>query len=308
MNPVRIVQRAGRPEHRLRPYRGAGNLPSLGHQCRGGICLMSSVSIVWKGKCHDARTRYRLLGHLHRLAIRSDEFLRRCETQRPSKPSLSPQGEAPRVRANIETVDEHAAGAILVSSLVSRDPETLVARAREAQVALVENPETQDAPFIALEETRLRGIDFKLFDPRGLYPDADRMSFVFLEWPEHPFLDGTLVKRATSEECGESGAGAPRGADIHLCAPTLRLSHYLEDWTDCLFSWIKFFFIDDFWWHRQEEMQGFADYQHVFEHLQADRGPLQAEEAAFDAVVATFAQHAEHWIGEVQGWAPAEQG
>ena len=33
-----------------------------------------------------------------------------------------------------------------------------------------------------------------------------------------------------------------------------------------------------------------------------------AEEAAFDAVLATFVQHAEHWIGEVEGWAKAEQG
>ena len=33
-----------------------------------------------------------------------------------------------------------------------------------------------------------------------------------------------------------------------------------------------------------------------------------AEQAAFDAVLATFSQHAEHWIGEVEGWAKSEQG
>jgi len=46
----------------------------------------------------------------------------------------------------------------------------------------------------------------------------------------------------------------------------------------------------------------------VFEELQADRGADNAEEAAFDAVLGTFSQHAEHWIGEVEGWANSEQG
>jgi hypothetical protein len=134
------------------------------------------------------------------------------------------------------------------------------------------------------------------------------MSFVFLECPEHPFLDGRLVEIATSEDCEASGAAALRGADLYLCAPSVHLRYYLEDWTDCLFSWIKFFFIGDFWWHRWEEMQGYADYRQVFEDLQADRGNEAAEQAAFDAVLATFSQHAEHWIGEVEGWAKSEQG
>jgi hypothetical protein len=82
----------------------------------------------------------------------------------------------------------------------------------------------------------------------------------------------------------------------------------LEDWTDCLFSWIKFFFIDDFWWHRWEEMQGFADNRQVFDDLAADRRREAAEEAANDALLANYAHHPEHWIGEVEGWAKAEQG
>jgi len=270
---------------------------------------MSSVSIVWKGRCHDPRTRYRLLGHLHRLAARSDEFLRLNGPRPPGLNSTNGQGsEALRPRPNIETIDEHVTGRIIVSSFVARDLEALVACARDADVTLIENLEAENAPFIALKEARLRGLDFKLFDPRDLYPGADRMSFVFLECPEYPFLDGRLVERASREECAASGAQALRGADLYLCAPSVRLCRYLEDWTDCLFSWIKFFFIEDFWWHRQEPMQGFADYQHVFEDLQTERGAEEAEEAAFDAVLATFVQHAEHWTSEVEGWATAEQG
>ena len=55
-------------------------------------------------------------------------------------------------------------------------------------------------------------------------------------------------------------------------------------------------------------MQGYADYRQVFERSQEDRGDEAAEAAAFDAVLGTFAQHAEHWIGEVEGWAKGEQG
>jgi hypothetical protein len=271
---------------------------------------MASVSVVWKGNCHDPLARYRLLGYLHRLAARSDEFWRLRQPERPHvlKVMHAENGKGTRPRANIETIDEEVSGTVLVSSLVSPNPERLASAAPAAGLALVESPEGDNAPLIALKRARLRGIDFKLFDPRGLYPAADRMSFVFLEGEANSPLDGWLVERAAKEDCAASGVEALRAADLYLCAPSVHLRYYLEDWTDCLFSWIKFFFIGDLWWHRWEEMQGYADYRHVFEDLREDRGAEAAEEAAFDAVVATFSQHAEHWIGEVEGWAKAEQG
>jgi hypothetical protein len=271
---------------------------------------MSSVSVVWKGNCRDPRARVRLLGHMHRLAARSDAFLRLRQPQRPRilDQMNAQRGEAPRFRPNIETVDDETTGTVLVSSFVGHNHSALIATARAAGVELIENPEAENAPLLALERARLRGLDFKLFDPRGLHPGADRMSFVFLEVPEHPFLDGRLVEIVTGEDCAASGSSVLHGADLYLCAPSVHLRYYLEDWTDCLFSWIKFFFIGDLWWHRREEMQGYADYRQVFEDLQTDRGAEPAEEAAFDAVLATFDQHAEHLIGEVEGWAKAEQG
>jgi len=269
---------------------------------------MPSVSVVWKGNCRDSGTRYRLLGHLHRLAARSDEFLRRSQPQRLRVLSLTNEEGAQLQRANVEIIDEEAKGTIVISSFISPNPELIAADARAAGLTLIENAEAKSAPLIVLEQARLRGLDFKLFDPRELYPGADRMSFVFLECPEHSFLDGRLVEIATSADCAASGSELLRDADYYLCAPSIHLCYYLEDWTDCLFSWIKFFFIGDLWWHRWEEMEGYADYRQVFEDLQAERGNELAEEMAFDAVIATFAQHAEYWIGEVEGWAKAEQG
>jgi hypothetical protein len=270
---------------------------------------MPSVAVVWKGNCREPRTRSRLLAHLYRLAQRSDEYLRLRPPERPRVLNMmNDRSQAVRARSNIESIDEEVSGTILVSSWIGPDPAKLAARARESGADIIEDPEAKSGSLIAIEKARLHGIDFKLFDPRGLYPGADRMSFVFLECPEHPVLDGRLVEIVTSEDCAASGSAALSGADLYLCAPSVHLRYYLEDWTDCLFSWIKFFFVGDFWWHRWAELQGYTDYRQVFEDLQADRGGENAERAAFDAVLATFSQHAEHWIGEVEGWAKSEQG
>ena len=270
---------------------------------------MPSVAVVWKGNCRERLVRHRLLAHLHRLAERSDEYLRLRQPERPRiLDVMNEQGRRQRVRPNIETIDQDVSGKVLISSFISQHPEALLATARETGLNLIDDPEGKTPPLLEIGHARLSGLDFKLFDPRGLYPGADRMSFVFLECPEHPFLDGRLVEVATKEDCAASGAETLEGAELYLCAPSIHLRYYLEDWTDCLFSWIKFFFVGDFLWHRWEEMAGYADYRHVFEDLQADRGGEAAAAAAFDAVLATFTQQAEDWIGEVEGWAKAEQG
>jgi hypothetical protein len=246
---------------------------------------MPSVDVIWKGNCRDPQIRYRLLGYLHRLARLSDSYLRRGE--RPVLTVVGEQHVAPP-RANIETVDETISAPVFVSSVVGPHPETLIARAREAGLTVIE-PDGEGPHLVALDAVRLRGLDFKLFDPRGLYPDDDRMSFVFLECPEHHFLDGRLVEIAE------------RDGAVYLSSPSIHLHAYLEDWTDCLFAWIRFFLVGDFWWQRREELQGYADYRGVFGELQAARGSEPAEEATFDAVLSTFSQHAEHWISEARG-------
>lgn len=250
---------------------------------------MSSVDVVWKGNCRNPESRYRLLGYLHRLARVNETYLRQGE--RPHLSLVGDGHDAPP-RANIEILDKTLRGPVLISSAIGPHPETLIARAQEAGLTVVA-PENGGPPRIALDAVRLRGLDFKLFDPRGLFPEQDRMSFVFVECPEYHFLDGRLV---------EVGM---KGETVFLSSPSIRLSSYLEDWTDCLFAWIRFFVMGDFWWQRHEELQGYADYRGVFEELQTARGSAEAEEATFDAVLSTFSQHAEHWIGEVQSLAKA---
>ncbi|MDJ0514063.1 MAG: hypothetical protein QNJ62_11535 [Methyloceanibacter sp.] len=242
---------------------------------------MSSVNVVWKGNCRSIEARTRLLAYLHRLARLSDGYLRPED-----RPFLAVVGEGPvPPRANVERIDETRQGEILVSTDITAHPETLLVRAREAGLPV---RTAGDGDTIVLNEVRLHGIDFRLFDPRGLYPDNDRMSFVFIECPEHHFIDGRLVEVA--EE----------GDNTVLLCPSLRLKSYLEDWTDCLFSWMRFFLLGDLWWRRHEELQGYNEYRDVFEAVQTTRGSVEAEEATFEAVLATFRQHAEHQRYEVQ--------
>lgn len=261
---------------------------------------MPSVDVVWKGNCRDPQIRYRLLSNLHRLASLSDKYLRQSEG--PCVLSVVDEDYTAPPRANIEIIDHDVSGRISIASDIAPHPERLIARAREAGLTVIE-PDGE-TPRVALNRVRLRGLDFKLFDPEAPCPNAARMSFVFLECPEYHFLDGRLV--AIAGEDGESGGvSVLRRDNVRLSSPGIHLHSYLEDWTDCLFSWIRFFLVGDFWWRRHEELQGYADYRGVFEQLQTERGRESAEEATFDAVLGTLSQHAEHRLGEVQSVAKA---
>ena len=89
------------------------------------------------------------------------------------------------------------------------------------------------------------------------HPDADRLSFVFLETEAAPFLDGRLVQVDRRQD---HEAEIIRQASFYLRGPDLHLHSYLDDWIDLLFSWVKYFFVGDLWWRRFEEMQGYEGY------------------------------------------------
>jgi hypothetical protein len=271
---------------------------------------VASVIVAWTGRCPEAQTRYKLLGSLHRLAAMSDDYLRMKQPARPlvSNKMSAQRGDRQQSRANIESVDKAISGSILISSEIASDARAFTDGAREAGLPLIDHSEVDGAHMTVIQDAALRGLDFKLFDPRALHPGADRMSFVFLECASVPFLDGRLVQVETRGSCQAHQAEIIRSADWYLTRPSIHLSTYLEDWTDCLFSWVKYFFVGDLWWRRREEMQGYADYRQVFSELHADLGSDTAEETAFDAVLATFGQHADHWIGDVAGRTGEEQG
>jgi hypothetical protein len=259
---------------------------------------MSSVVIGWTGRCPDPRVRARLVGHLNRLAEINDDYLR---TRLPEPEAVNGARERQaerRSRANIEHISKAIPGPILITSGIVRDPSAFIEAAREAALPALDHPEIDRAVMTLLPGGRLNGIDFRLFGPRQGDSGADRLSFVFLETEATPFLDGRLVQVDRGAKSRDHAAEIMRSASIHLGGPIVHLHGYLEDWIDLLFSWVKYFFIGDLWWRRGEEMQGYEDYREVFSDLQASLGADRAEQATFDAILATFTQHAEHWSGK----------
>ena len=88
---------------------------------------MPSVAVVWKGNCREPHVRDRMLGHLHRLAARSDEYLRLRQPERPRVLDIiNQQRGGQRARANVESIDQEVSGKILISSFISPHPEALV--------------------------------------------------------------------------------------------------------------------------------------------------------------------------------------
>jgi hypothetical protein len=258
---------------------------------------MSSVVVGWTGRCPDPKARARLVAHLQRLAEVSDNYLR---TRPPARSIAALTPNAPsnprRARANIEHVNRVISGRIVISSGIVQDQNAFLAAAREVSLPTIDHPEIGRTSITWLNSARLSGIDFRLYDPNELHPGADRLSFVFLETKAAPFLDGRLVQVDRGED---HDADIIREASFYLRGPKVYLHSYLEDWMDLLFSWVKYFFVGDLWWRRFEEMQGYEDYREVFSDVQSTMGTERAEQATFDAILATFTQHAEHWSGKV---------
>jgi hypothetical protein len=227
---------------------------------------------------------------MRRLAEMSDGYLVRATTGR--------RNPRARRRPNIELVSQAISGQILISSGVAKDHRTFAVAAREADLPAIEHPEIGSALMTVLTDARLSGIDFKLFAPKQAAAGAHRLSFVFLETTAAPFLNGRLVQVDGGEDCLAHDAEIIRKASVYLGAPEIELHSYLEDWIDLLLSWVKYFFVGDLCWRHVEEMQGYEDYRKVFSDVHRTLGTERAEKATFDAILATFAQHADHWSGK----------
>src|SRR5262249_15697435 len=104
--------------------------------------------------------------------------------------------------------DAEISGNILVDPLLALDSETLIKDleqdggnfiAVESGGTIKSEPgclnlsSSADQWCVLLKRLRLDGIDFRLYDYRNLYPQANRMSFVFIESPEVPSLNGCLA-------------------------------------------------------------------------------------------------------------------
>ncbi len=266
---------------------------------------MGSVIVTWKGRCPQRDIQNELLSFLRLLAQRHEARWAQPPSLRPKFTEIlaAQRSEGLPARPTLRFFDQKLTGRILVRSDVAEDHRGLVEEAMRRGVA--HEPEAPQASHsvLRLERLHVRGLDFRLFDPRELYPGEDRMSFFFLESEEAPFLNGRLAALAERDLCTISPVALIREADWYVECPYVHLRYYLEGWFDGLMAWIKFFFIPDLRYHRYEVLPGYETLQNTFKALQDEEGYPQARALFFDVLLAEFEREADRWGADLERWA-----
>jgi hypothetical protein len=156
--------------------------------------------------------------------------------------------------------------------------------------------------YLCPTELRLHGIDFRLYDPRGLYPGADRMSFVFLESSKLPSVNGCIALVENKEQCQVYGSDAIRSADWLVSTPNIHLRYCREEWSDRLLGWLKYFYIPNLFFQRWEDMPHYEELRTLFDEQCARLGIQSTKEFAFDILLDEFESESHKWIKDMAGW------
>jgi hypothetical protein len=206
-------------------------------------------------------------------------------------------------------------GQILVDPSVASDATALIDEARQSGIELLavsedgggnslevlsETAESDSvARLLRFDHLVLHGLDFKLFDPRRIYPNEDRVSFVFLSCSVAPSLDGRLVQANNKEQCRLFNSEALHAVDWYLSSPSIHLRYYLEEWFDFFLAWVKYFFVSDLRYWRYEEMSQYEAIREVMGDFAAKMGDAAAKESIFEHLLERFEVQADEWIQRV---------
>lgn len=275
---------------------------------------MGSVFVSWSGRCRDREVQRALVEHLGVLADLNAQRLREPVVPRPA---FLEQLIAQRIpeRKPIEPIrqfDEELSGRIVVDPGVSPDPlrlrEDVVGRHLELADLAPDDGHTPEHDTLSLDvvpagkclivpRMRVYGIDFELYDPRKLYPESNRVGFVFLDCPDLPSLDGCLVQVECRDQCRAYRSELLRGADWLLAPPSIHLRYLFEEWLDVLLGWVKYCFIPDLEFTRYEPLSGYPELCAALNHLPRDA----AHERLLDALIESFHREVAHWDETVAG-------
>lgn len=257
---------------------------------------MSSVVISWTARCTDRAIQQRALGYMRRLAALQRKFLLDGPGPRPEISRLLAQERGERELHQRLTVeyDGPIAGRIALCSDLVPDGE-IFARAAERYGLAVRRPATTSAGrtfAVEVERLALYGIDFQVYDPRGLYPGEDRLGCVFLRSPELPAFDGLLAKVSGPDLCARITVEHLRGTEWYVECPFLHLRDHLEDWSDRLLAWFKFFLVPDLTYRHREPMGEYAGYAIDFARAVERHGEAHARDSQFEDLLRRFEDEA----------------
>jgi hypothetical protein len=86
-----------------------------------------------------------------------------------------------------------------------------------------------------------------------------------------------------------------RAADWYVSAPNIHLRYYLEEWSDFLLSWVKFFFVPDLYYRRYEDLSQYEPIRAVIEDNCREHGTDIAKRAVFNYLLEKFKAEADEW-------------
>ncbi len=248
---------------------------------------MGSVYVHYFGSCRDRDVQQELLTCLREIAAHSQARILGPAEERPEylKAMTAERHAAAAEVEPMRAFNGELSGAIVVDPLVSITPPELMKRAEQlgvSKVVIDQGGMDKEEAFcistsvseaqwcLQLSSLKVTGVDFELFDPRKLYPSANRMSFTFLDCPEIPELDGSLVQVENRAQCQVYHSERLQSADWFLTTPRIHLRYLLEEWVDTLLCWVKYSFMPNLHFSRYDELSGYEAFQEAVQGLSPD--------------------------------------
>lgn len=271
---------------------------------------MPSVVTQWTGTCPERQKQDELSRYLKVLAEINHEYW--ADHPAPiadiNRAMHRAAGIDPLEGPTWREFDIPVEGRTVVSGEVIRSG---FGDARESSAAVAERLRASGLPVsttgepharfqASLERCRLRGVDMIVFDPRRLYPRDDRLSLVFLSETGYPLLEGRLVVVHEWGIFAGSSRCNPDEIACQLDAPSLRLRYMHEAWLDCLMAWVKWQFVDNLCYWRNEEWLDARLYNEWFAEAAETQGECDARDAVFSKLCDEFIVECDTWIDRAE--------
>ncbi|MEZ5898531.1 MAG: hypothetical protein R3D51_03460 [Hyphomicrobiaceae bacterium] len=270
---------------------------------------MPSVEARWSGRCRDRQKQDELSRYLKVLAEINHGYW--ADYPAPiagiNRAMHRAAGIEPLADPTWREFDIPIEGRIVVSGDVVRRGSgdakecnaDLGARLREARLPVFMT-ETSAVCHTSLPRCRLKGIDLVLFDPRRLFPGNDRLSFVFLSETGCPLLENVTVEVHERGVFANTSNVEADEVDCYLGAPTLHLRYMHEAFLDCLMAWIKWHFVEDLHYWRNEDWPDAALYNDWFADAADKHRPIGARDAIFSKLCDEFIVECDTWIDRAE--------
>lgn len=225
---------------------------------------MPSVIVTWHGWSPDQELCEDLFEHMRELGSLSHSYLLEREP--------------------VRIFNEWIEGNVLVAV---RDEPSL--NGISLHVPFLQPPQTKQARYAGkLSRVHLEGVQFRLFDPRGLYPYDDRISFVFGR-TDAGEKSRPLVAVESGSDLKSYEDEMLRSATMVLSEPAIHLRYYFEDWIDGLLGWVRHYYMPDLYYWRHRALPRIDRFEG------RDRSDRRAREADWGLILNEFHSEMERW-------------